>query len=47
VPEDHLIRRIKQLVEAALNQLSPRFEQMYQRRGASLSVWTWPLSSLS
>jgi len=29
VPKDHPIRRIKQLVEAALRQLSLRFDQMY------------------
>jgi transposase len=33
VPNDHPIRRIKPLVEAVLRRLSPRFEEMYSRRG--------------
>jgi transposase len=33
IPRDHPLRRIKQLAEAALQELSPIFEQMYSRLG--------------
>ena len=33
VPEDHPLRRIKPLVDECLAQLSPRFEEMYAKRG--------------
>jgi hypothetical protein len=33
VAKDHPLRRIKQLAEAALAQLSPVFEQMYSALG--------------
>jgi transposase len=33
VPQDHPIRRIKQLADAALRQLSPGFDQMYSALG--------------
>jgi hypothetical protein len=33
IPRDHPLRRIKQLAEAALQELSPTFEQMYSRLG--------------
>jgi len=33
VPADHPIRRIKPIVEAALQRLSPLFDSMYSRRG--------------
>ena len=33
VPEDHPLRRIKALVDECLQQLSPRFEAMYAKRG--------------
>jgi len=33
VPKEHPIRRIKQLVEAALEELSPLFDEMYSAVG--------------
>ena len=33
IPDDHPIRRIKPIVDAALQQLSPPFDTMYARRG--------------
>src|SRR5438309_10753038 len=33
VPRDHPLRRIKQLADAALQQLSPVFDQMYSAMG--------------
>ena len=33
VPKDHPIRRIKQLVEAALAELSPLFDELYSAVG--------------
>src|SRR6266478_3452397 len=33
VPKDHPLRRIKQLADAALQQLSPVFDQMYSAMG--------------
>ena len=33
IPGDHPIRRIKPIVDAALQRLSPRFDAMYARRG--------------
>jgi hypothetical protein len=33
VPKDHPIRRIKQLADAALKQLSPLFDEMYSTMG--------------
>lgn len=33
VPKEHPLRRIKQLAEAVLQELSPTFDQMYSRTG--------------
>ena len=33
VPDDHPLRRIKPLVDECLERLSPRFEEMYAKRG--------------
>ena len=33
VPKSHLLRRIKPLVDECLERLSPRFDEMYARRG--------------
>lgn len=33
VPQDHPIRRVKPIVEAALAKLSPLFEEIYARVG--------------
>ena len=33
VPKEHPLRRIKQLADAALKELSPLFEQMYSAVG--------------
>ena len=33
VPKEHPLRRIKQMADTALKELSPIFEQMYSRLG--------------
>ena len=37
IPDDHPIRRIKPIVDAALRQLSPLFDTMYSTEGGPRS----------
>ena len=38
VPKNHPLRRIKALADAALAQLSPRFDQMYSAVGTAIDT---------
>jgi transposase len=38
VPEDHPLRAMRKLVDAALDELSPRFDEPYARRMARPSI---------